>query len=62
MLTGDLDDLRVGWAAAVGRLGESVTAERMDGPTVHGRLDGVDVRRVVVGKTRLVPEEVRHVW
>jgi BirA family transcriptional regulator, biotin operon repressor / biotin---[acetyl-CoA-carboxylase] ligase len=62
LLAGGLDDLEARWAATVGRLGEPVTAERMDGSTVHGRLAALTFGEMVVGKTRLVPEEVRHVW
>jgi BirA family transcriptional regulator, biotin operon repressor / biotin---[acetyl-CoA-carboxylase] ligase len=61
LLAGGLDGLEARWAAAVGRLGEPVTAERMDGSTVRGRLAALTFGEVVVGKTRLVPEEVRHV-
>jgi len=61
LLTGGLGDLEARWAAAVGRLGEPVTVERMDGSTVQGRLAALTFDEVVVGRTRLVPEEVRHV-
>jgi BirA family transcriptional regulator, biotin operon repressor / biotin---[acetyl-CoA-carboxylase] ligase len=62
LLAGGLDGLEARWAAAVGRLGEPVTVERMDGSMIHGRLVALTFDEVVVGKTRLMPEEVRHVW